>query len=57
MVFGLSAKREFMPDGSPFEGVGIAPDIEVDVHAADVTSGRDPGPEKALSLAKSSGSR
>jgi len=57
MVFGLSAKRESMPDGSPFEGVGIAPDIEVDVHAADVISGRDPVLEKALSLAKSSGSR
>jgi len=46
-----------MPDGSPFEGVGIAPDIEVDVHARDVISGRDPVLEKALNLAKSIGSR
>jgi carboxyl-terminal processing protease len=51
MVFGSSTKREFMPDGSPFEGVGIAPDIEVDVHAADVISGRDPVLENALSMA------
>jgi carboxyl-terminal processing protease len=57
MGFGLSTKREFMPDGSPFEGVGIAPDIEMQVHAADLASGRDPVLEKALSLAKSASSQ
>ena len=57
MGFGLSTKREFMPDGSPFEGVGIAPDIEMHVHAADLASGRDPVLENALSLAKSTSSQ
>jgi len=53
MVFGLSTKRLFMPDGSPFEGVGIAPDIEVPIHAEDLATGKDPVLEKALSLAQS----
>jgi carboxyl-terminal processing protease len=57
MVFGLSTKREFMPDGSPFEAVGIAPDIEVPVHAVDFVSGSDPVLEKALRLARSKGSQ
>jgi len=53
MVFGLSTKRLFMPDGSPFEGVGIAPDIEVQVRAEDFASGKDPVLDKALRLAQS----
>lgn len=53
MRFGLSTKRLFMPDGSPFEGVGIAPDIEVQIHPEDLESGKDPVLEKALSLAQS----
>jgi len=54
MVFGLSTKREFMPEGAPFEGVGIAPDIQMHPHAADLAAGRDPVLDKALSLAKNS---
>jgi carboxyl-terminal processing protease len=57
MVFGLSTKREFLPDGSPFEGVGIAPDIEVPIHVEDLASGRDPALEKTLSLAQPAAAR
>lgn len=55
--FGLSTKREFMPDGSSFEGVGIAPDIEMPVHVDDLVSGKDPVLQKALSLAQSAATR
>lgn len=57
MGFGLSTKREFMPDGSPFEGVGIAPDIEIPLHVDDLANGRDPVLMKALSLAQSGTAR
>ena len=33
MSFRVSTKRYMMPDGSPFEGVGIRPDVPVDAHA------------------------
>jgi C-terminal processing protease CtpA/Prc len=42
MKFQLSTKREYLPDGSLFEGVGIAPDIEVHTSAADLRNGSDP---------------
>jgi carboxyl-terminal processing protease len=41
MSISLSAKREFLPDGSDFEGVGIAPDVEIPVSAADLSSRAD----------------
>ena len=50
MKFQLSTKREYLPDGSPFEGVGIAPDIEVHKSAADLRNGNDPVMAKALEL-------
>jgi len=50
MAFSLSTKRESFPDGSPFEGVGVAPDIEVHTSAADLKAGRDPVLAKALDL-------
>jgi carboxyl-terminal processing protease len=50
MGFSVSTKREYFPDGSPFEGVGMAPDIEVRTSAADLKAGRDPVMAKALDL-------
>jgi len=37
----IGAKRESFPDGSTFEGVGIAPDVEVVQQAVDLREGRD----------------
>jgi carboxyl-terminal processing protease len=50
MKFQLSTKREYLPDGSPFEGVGIAPDTEVHASAADLRNGNDPVMAMALKL-------
>ena len=52
MSFRVSARRVSMPDGSPFEGVGIVPDVEVHPSAADLRSGRDPVLETALGIAR-----
>lgn len=49
----IGTKREYFPDGSPFEGVGIQPDIEVHPTIADIKAGRDVVLEKALELAHS----
>ncbi len=51
MSFRVSTKREFFPDGSPFEGIGIHPDIEVVPTVADLAAGRDPVLAKALEIA------
>ncbi len=50
MSLSVSTKRESFPNGSPFEGVGITPDIEVHVSAKDVGDGRDPVLERAYAL-------
>jgi len=50
MRIGLSTKREFMPDGAEFEGVGIAPDVEVKMTADDLRRGNDPALERARLL-------
>jgi len=52
MSFRVSARRVSMPDGAPFEGVGIVPDVEVRPTAGDLRSGRDPVLEKALEVAR-----
>jgi carboxyl-terminal processing protease len=51
MITNISAVRHTFPDGSRFEGVGIAPDVEVQVTAQDLKSGKDVVLEKALELA------
>lgn len=51
MSFRVSTKREYMPDGSPFEGIGIRPDIEVTQTAADIAAGRDSVLAKAVEIA------
>jgi carboxyl-terminal processing protease len=50
MFLAVGMKREFFPDGSAFEGVGVAPDAEVIPTAEDLRAGRDPELERALRL-------
>ncbi len=50
MGVAVGAKREYWPDGSPFEGVGIAPDVAVEPTVADLRAGRDVELEAALEL-------
>ena len=51
MVLNVTAVRNAFPDGSRFEGVGIAPDIAVPTTAADLRASRDPVLRKALEIA------
>jgi carboxyl-terminal processing protease len=51
MSIKIAVKRDYFPDGSEFEGVGIKPDIEVHTTIEDLKNGRDPVLEKALELA------
>jgi carboxyl-terminal processing protease len=48
MQIAVGTKREFFPDGSRFEGVGIAPDLVVLPTAAEIRNGRDPELDRAL---------
>ena len=51
MTLKIAVKRQYFPDGSEFEGVGIKPDIEARPTIQDLRNGRDPVLEKALQLA------
>jgi carboxyl-terminal processing protease len=44
----IGAKRTYFPDGSPFEGVGIKPDIEIKPTIEDIKKGKDPVMEYVL---------
>jgi carboxyl-terminal processing protease len=50
MGVSVSTKREYFPDGSTFEGVGVAPDIEVNTSIEDLRTGRDPVMAKLFEL-------
>lgn len=50
MLVVVAAKREVFPDGSPFEGVGVRPDVEVVPRVEDVRTGRDPALLRALEV-------
>lgn len=52
MSFRVSTKRAYFPDGSQFEGVGIAPNIELAPTPEDLRAGRDPVLERAETLAE-----
>jgi carboxyl-terminal processing protease len=52
MILNISAIRHTFPDGSTFEGVGITPDVPVDMTPDDLKTGRDPVLQKALDLAQ-----
>lgn len=43
----VGAEWAFFPDGRPFEGVGVAPDVEVVPTIEDLKAGRDPALERA----------
>jgi len=51
MILNISAVRHTFPDGSQFEGVGIAPDVPVAITPEDLRAGRDPVLKKALEIA------
>jgi carboxyl-terminal processing protease len=51
MRLNVASVRHTFPDGSPFEGVGIAPDVEVYPRAPDLKEGRDVVLSRALELA------
>jgi carboxyl-terminal processing protease len=52
MILNIAAVHHVFPDGSPFEGVGIAPDVPIETTPADLMAGRDPVLQKALDLAQ-----
>ena len=54
MGLGLSTKRMYAPDGGAFEGVGIAPDVEVHATVEDLRSGRDPVLARVRALIRAS---
>jgi carboxyl-terminal processing protease len=49
---GIGAVRAYMPDGTPFEGIGIQPDVPVWRTRDDMYKGRDPILERALELSE-----
>jgi len=52
MGFAVGTKRVYLPDGGRFEGVGLAPDIAVQVQREDLYAGRDPVLERAIAVAR-----
>ena len=53
MRLNVAAVRHSFPDGSRFEGVGIAPDLPVATTAEDLKASRDPVLHRALQIASS----
>jgi carboxyl-terminal processing protease len=51
LAISVGAVRYRFPDGSPFEGVGIAPDVVVERRVSDVIAGRDAVLDRAQALA------
>lgn len=51
MMLVVGSIRTFFPDGAPFEGVGIAPDIELPARLSDLRSGADAVLERAIAEA------
>ena len=51
MLLNVSAVRHVFPDGSRFEGVGIAPDVPVETTPEDLKARRDPVLARAIELA------
>jgi len=51
MLLNVSAVRHVFPDGSRFEGVGIAADVPVETTPEDLKAGRDAVLAKAIDLA------
>jgi C-terminal processing protease CtpA/Prc len=52
ITYRVSAKRMFFGDGSPFEGIGIQPEIKVVPTLQQIRENEDPVLAKALELAR-----
>jgi carboxyl-terminal processing protease len=52
MILNIAAVHHTFPDGSQFEGVGIAPDVAIAITPDDLRAGRDPALQKALAMAQ-----
>jgi carboxyl-terminal processing protease len=52
MKFAVGAKRLSFPDGKPFEGVGIEPDIKIGLSIQDLKTGTDSVLDKAIAIAE-----
>jgi carboxyl-terminal processing protease len=52
MSFRIGTKREYLPDGSEFEGVGILPDVAVEPTVEDIRAERDPVLARGLAIAR-----
>ena len=52
MILNIAAVHHTFPDGSQFEGVGIAPDVPVETTPEDLRSSRDTVLQKALDIAQ-----
>lgn len=48
----VSARRYLLPDGAPFEGVGVAPDVAVVRTVESLRDGSDPALERAAAVAR-----
>ena len=52
MMLNIAAVHHTFPDGSQFEGVGIAPDVPVELTPDDLLAGRDPVLKKGVEIAQ-----
>jgi carboxyl-terminal processing protease len=52
MILNIAAVHHTFPNGSQFEGVGITPDIPVEITPEDLRAGRDRVLERAIELAR-----
>lgn len=50
MMLNIASVRHTFPDGSRFEGVGIAPDVEVEPTIEDLKTGKDVVLERAIAI-------
>jgi len=51
MILNIASVRHTFPDGSKFEGIGIAPDVEIHPTIQDLKAGKDVVLDRALALA------
>ena len=51
MTVSIGAVRYRFPDGSPFEGIGIAPDVSIERRISDIAANRDAVMSRAIELA------
>lgn len=51
MRIAVGAVRYRFPDGQPFEGLGIVPDVPIELKISDLQSGRDAALDRTLELA------